>query len=140
MMCAVAGWKRINAPELPELPVFAHAAVAGDHVYVSGMLGLKDDFSGVVDGGVGPETAQALRHVARILDACGGTLADVVKVSVYMRDLGEWEAMNAAYMEAFGARTPARIAVGCDDLLFGARVELDCTAVRAPERESRIRE
>jgi 2-iminobutanoate/2-iminopropanoate deaminase len=121
-------WKRVNAPELPELPVFAHAAVAGNQVYVSGMLGLKDDFSGVVEGGVGPETTQALRHVERILAACGAGLADVVKVSVFMPDLAEWEAMNEAYVAAFGPQTPARIAVGCEALLFGARVELDCTA------------
>jgi 2-iminobutanoate/2-iminopropanoate deaminase len=121
-------WRRVNAPQLPELPVFAHAAVAGEHVYVSGMIGLKDDFSGLVEGGVGPETAQALRHVERILAACGATLADVVKVSAFMPDLSEWGAMNEAYVAAFGERTPARIAVGCDSLLFDARVELDCTA------------
>jgi enamine deaminase RidA (YjgF/YER057c/UK114 family) len=94
-------WTRINSPELPELPVFAHAAIAGDHIHLSGMLGLTDDFSGVVEGGIGPETT-----------------------------LGEWDAMNAAYLPAFGARTPARIAVGCAALLFGARVELDCVAYR----------
>jgi enamine deaminase RidA (YjgF/YER057c/UK114 family) len=121
-------WSRINAPGLPELPVFAHAAVAGDHIYVSGMLGLVDDFSGVVEGGIGPETTQALRHVSRILAACDASLADVVKVSVFMPDLGEWDAMNAAYLAAFGPSTPARIAVGCASLLFGARVEFDCVA------------
>ena len=123
-------WTRVNAPELPELPVFAHAAVAGDHIYVAGMLGLRDDFSGVVDGGIGPETTQAFRHVERILQACDASIADIVKVSVHMPDLGEWEAMNGAYLEVFGARTPARIAVGCASLLFGARAEFDCVAYR----------
>jgi enamine deaminase RidA (YjgF/YER057c/UK114 family) len=123
-------WTRVNAPELPGLPVFAHAAIAGDHIHLSGMLGLTDDFSGVVEGGIGPETTQALRHVERILAACDASLADVVKVSAFMPDLGEWDAMNAAYLAAFGTRTPARIAVGCAALLFGARVELDCVAYR----------
>jgi len=121
-------WTRVNAPDLSELPVFAHAAVAGDTIYVSGMLGLADDFSAPVPGGIGPETAQALRHVERILAACGAGLADLVKVSVFMPDLSEWEAMNAAYLEAIGPHTPARIAIGCASLLFGARVELDCIA------------
>src|SRR3954469_14074804 len=124
----MASWTRVNAPDLPELPVFAHAAVAGDHVYVSGMLGLDDEFSAVVEGGIGPETTQALRHVERILAACGASLADVVKVSVFMPDLGEWETMNEAYMAALGEHTPARIAIGCDALLLGARVEFDCIA------------
>jgi 2-iminobutanoate/2-iminopropanoate deaminase len=123
-------WERITAPGLPELPPFAHAAVAGEHIYVAGMLGLTDDFSGLVAGGIEAETTQALRHVERILAACDATLADIVKVSVYMTDLSAWDAMNRAYTEAFGPRTPARIAVGCAGLLFGAAVELDCIAYR----------
>jgi len=123
-------WTRINAPELPALPVFAHAAVAGDTIYVSGMLGMVDDFSGLVEGGIGPETTQALRHVERILGACDATLADVAKVSVFMPDLGEWQAMNEAYLAAFGEHTPARIAIGCASLLYGARVEFDCVAYK----------
>jgi len=123
-------WSRVNAPELPQLPVFAHAAVAGDTIYVSGMLGMVDDFSGLVEGGIGPETTQALRHVERILAACGATVADVAKVSVFMPDLGEWTAMNEAYLAAFGEHTPARIAIGCASLLYGARVEFDCVAYK----------
>jgi 2-iminobutanoate/2-iminopropanoate deaminase len=123
-------WSRVQTPSLPEFPAFAHAAVAGDTIHVSGMLGLADDGAGIVPGGIGPETTQSLRHVERILAACGATLADVVKVSVYMTDLGEWEAMNEAYIAALGPRTPARIAVGCASLLFGAKVEFDCVAHR----------
>ena len=121
-------WERINSPDLPEFPVFGHAAVAGDTIYVSGMLGLDDASDGLVEGGIGPETRQAFRHVERILAACDATLADIVKVSVYMTDLSEWEAMNEVYLELFGERTPARIAVGCASLLFGAKVEFDCIA------------
>ena len=123
-------WTRLNAPGLPELPAFCHAAVAGDTIYVSGMLGLRDDFSGVVDGGIGAETRAALAHTERILREAGATLADVVKVSAYLPDLDEWPSMNAAYQDVLGTETPARIAVGCDALLFGARVELDCIAYR----------
>jgi 2-iminobutanoate/2-iminopropanoate deaminase len=123
-------WSRVNVPALPEVPAFAHAAVAGDTIYVAGMLGLAEDFSAMVDGGIEAETRQAFAHVARILGACDATLADIVKVSVYMPDLGEWDAMNRAYLEVFGPHTPARIAVGCAALLFGARVEFDCVAYR----------
>jgi 2-iminobutanoate/2-iminopropanoate deaminase len=94
------------------------------------MLGLNDASDGLVEGGIGPETTQSFRHVERILAACDASIADIVKVSVYMPDLGEWEAMNAAYLEVFGEQTPARIAVGCASLLFGARVEFDCVAFR----------
>jgi 2-iminobutanoate/2-iminopropanoate deaminase len=126
----LADWTRITAPGLPEFPAFAHAVVAGPHIHVSGMLGLTEDGSGVVPGGVGPETKRSFELVGAILGAAGATLADIVKVSVYMTDLGQWDALNAAYLEIFGPRTPARIAVGCADLLFGAGVEFDCLALR----------
>jgi 2-iminobutanoate/2-iminopropanoate deaminase len=123
-------WTRITAPDVRELPVFGHAAVAGDTIYVSGMLGATEDLSGLVPGGIGPETIQAFELVDRILAACGAKLADVVKVGVYMVDLAEWEEMNTAYLEAFGPGTPARIAIGCASLLFDAKLELDCIAYR----------
>jgi 2-iminobutanoate/2-iminopropanoate deaminase len=126
----MSSWTRVNAPDVAELPVFGHAAVAGDTIYVSGMLGVTDDLAGVVPGGIGPETLQAFRLVERILAACGATLADVVKVSVYMVDPSEWQEMNAAYLGVFGERTPARFAVGVSSLLFGARAEFDCVAYR----------
>jgi 2-iminobutanoate/2-iminopropanoate deaminase len=126
------GWTRVVAHGVPEFPAFAHAAIAGDTIYVAGMLGLTEDFSRPVDGGIAPQTTQALRFVERILAECGAALADVVKVTVYMTDLAEWEAMNRAYLEVFGPHTPARIAVGCASLLFGAKVEFDCIAHRAP--------
>jgi 2-iminobutanoate/2-iminopropanoate deaminase len=126
----MGSWTRITSPQVGEFPAFAHAAIAGDQVYVSGMLGLDDDFSAMVEGGIGPETTQSLRNVERILRACELSLADVVKVTAYLVDLEEWDAMNEAYIAAFGERTPARIAVGCASLLFGARVEFDCIAYR----------
>ena len=123
-------WTRIITPKIREFPPFAHAAIAGDTIYVSGMLGLDDAFEALVPGGAGPETTQALRHTERILRACDASLADIVKVNAYLVDLGEWDAMNEAYLATFGPQTPARIAVGCASLLFGARVEFDCIAYR----------
>lgn len=121
-------WSRVVVPELPDFPAFAHAVVAGQHIYVAGMLGLADDRKGVVAGGIAEETRQSFRHVANILRGCDATLADIVKVTVYLTDLGDWDELNTAYVEIFGELTPARIAVGCKDLLFGAAVEFDCVA------------
>jgi 2-iminobutanoate/2-iminopropanoate deaminase len=129
-MTPMPSWTRVTTPDLPEFPAFAHAAVAGDQIYVAGMLGLGDDFSSVVPGGIAAETIQSFRHVERILAVCDATLADIVKVTAYLTDLSAWDEMNRAYLEVFGPQTPARIAVGCDDLLFGAAVEFDCIAYR----------
>ena len=126
----MASWQRINVPEIQEFPAFAHAAVAGPHIYVAGMLALDGDASGIVEGGIAAETRQAFSHVERILQGCGASLADVVKVTCYLTDLGEWEEMNAAYLEVFGPHTPARITIGCASLLFDAKAAFDCLAYR----------
>ena len=84
----------------------------------------------LVPGGTGPETTQALRHVERILAACGATLADLVKVNVFLADISTFEAMNAAYLAVIGSDPPARITVGRADLALGAAVELDAVAYK----------
>ncbi len=127
-------WRRVNTPELPEIPAFAHAAVAGEHIYVSGMFGWEPQRMTVVDGGVAAETTVALQHVERILAACDASLADIVKVTVYLTDMADWDEMNRAYVGVLGASTPARIAVGCTELVFGASVEFDCVAWVEKER------
>jgi enamine deaminase RidA (YjgF/YER057c/UK114 family) len=122
-------WRTVNSPELAPMPPFAHAAVAGGFVHVSGMIGATRDRK-LVEGGVGPETTQALRNAEHALHAAGATLADVCKVNVYLVASGAAarEEMNAAYLAVFGDDPPARITVGTTELALGAVVELDCVA------------
>jgi 2-iminobutanoate/2-iminopropanoate deaminase len=63
------------------------------------------------------------------VSAAGGSLANVIKTTVYMTDLGEFAAMNAVYAEAFAGHTPARATVQVAALPAGARVEIDAIAV-----------
>jgi 2-iminobutanoate/2-iminopropanoate deaminase len=121
--------RRINVEGVARLSAFSHAVVAGDHVYVSGMLGAREGEPRLVPGGIGAETTQALRNIERVLAACGATLEDVVKVNVYITDMDRFDEMNAAYVEMFGDDPPARITVGCSGLALGALVEMDCIAV-----------
>ena len=119
--------ERVLVPSVARLRAFAHATVAGDQVFVSGTLGTMKD-EGLVPGGTGPETTQALENMRTILSACGCSFADVAKVSVYLTDIDTVHEMNSAYVAAFGTETPARITLGCSGLAFGASVEIDCIA------------
>ena len=119
---------KVNAPGLARLPAFCHAVVAGDFIYVSGTLGTRPDSTELAEGGTGPETFQALRNIEIILKACGATLADLIKVNVFLADMGTYSAMNEAYLAVMGSDPPARITVGRAALALGAAVEIDAIA------------
>jgi len=125
--------RRVNVEGVPRLPAFSHAVLVGDQVYVAGTLGTDADLQ-LVDGGVRGETLQALAYIKRILQECGASLDDVVKVNVYLTDMSSFEEMNEAYMSVFGDHPPARITVGCSALALGASVEIDCVAVLTTDR------
>jgi 2-iminobutanoate/2-iminopropanoate deaminase len=122
--------RKINVAGVARLPAFCHATVAGNQVFVSGMLGARPGALELVPGGIAAETTQTLRNIETILAACGCGLADVAKVNVYLTDMAAFAAMNEAYLAVFGAEPPARITVGCTGLALGALVEMDCVAFR----------
>lgn len=94
------------APGVARPPAFCHAVMAGDFIYVSGTLGTKPDSMDLVEGGTGPETTQTLRNIAVIRQACGASLADLVKVSVFLADMQAFPEMNEAYLAVMGADPP----------------------------------
>jgi 2-iminobutanoate/2-iminopropanoate deaminase len=113
---------------LARLPVFCHATVAGDFIFVSGTLGTVPGSMDLVEGGTGPETAQTMRHIETILKECGASLSDLVKVNVFLADMATFAEMNEAYASIIGDDPPARITVGHADLALGASVEIDAIA------------
>jgi 2-iminobutanoate/2-iminopropanoate deaminase len=128
--------EKLNVDGVGRLPTFSHAVVAGDWIFVSGSLGTKPGSFELVPGGAGPQTAQTLANIRAILAGCGATLADVVKVNVFLTDMTTFREMNEAYLAAFPGEPPARITVGCAGLALGAAVEIDCIAL-APKTSSR---
>jgi 2-iminobutanoate/2-iminopropanoate deaminase len=122
--------KRITVPGLAKLPAFCHAVMAGDFIYVSGTLGTKPNSMELVEGGTGPQTTQTMRHIESILAACGASLADVVKVNVFLADMSTFAEMNEAYLSVMGDEPPARITVGRAELALGAAIEIDCVAYK----------
>jgi 2-iminobutanoate/2-iminopropanoate deaminase len=120
--------KHVVVDGMPRLAAFSHAVIAGDFIYVSGCLGTDPDTGELAPGGTGPQTAQTLRNIERILRACDATLDDVVKMGVFLADMGTFGDMNEAYIPIIGENPPARITVGRADLARGAAVEIDAVA------------
>lgn len=122
--------QKVYVDGLARLPVFCHATVAGDFIYVSGTLGTKPHSMELVEGGVGAQTTQTLRNIETILQACSATLAHLIKVNVYLNDINTFAEMNTAYRAVIGDDPPARITVGRAELALGAAVEIDAVAYK----------
>ncbi len=122
--------QKVTVDGLAKLPAFCHAVIAGDFIYVSGTLGALPNSMTLIEGGTGPETTQTMRNIEIILQACGATLADVVKVNVFLADMSTFGEMNTAYLAVMGEDPPARITVGRAELALGAAVEIDCVAYK----------
>ena len=98
-------------------------------VFTSGQVGLDPATGELVAGGVKEQTARVLANLTAVLRGAGLTLADVVKTTVYLADMGDFTAMNEVYGAAFGATPPARTTIAAAGLPRGAKVEIDCVAL-----------
>ncbi|ELY57896.1 Rid family detoxifying hydrolase [Natronococcus jeotgali] len=108
---------------------YSQGVRAGDTLHVSGYGPVDPETGEAVDGDIGAQTDRVLENVAAVVDEAGGDgLADVVKVTVYLTDLEDYELVNEAYGETFGEEPPARVCVEVSRLPEDVRVEMDATA------------
>ena len=110
---------------------YSQAIVAGDFVFCAGQLAL-DPLSGQLVGGddVRAQTRRVIDNLAAVLVESGSGLDRVTKTTVFLTDLADFAAMNEIYGERFGSHRPARSTVGVSALARGAKVEIECIAVR----------
>lgn len=123
--------RQIIQPEgVARLPVFSSAVRSGDLIFLSGQIGALPgvDPPRLVEGGIGPETRQALENIVAVLAAADASLADLVKCTVFLADIDDYAAMNRVYQEYVPSDPPARSAVAGSGLALGARVEIECIA------------
>jgi 2-iminobutanoate/2-iminopropanoate deaminase len=119
----------LSSPEHEVLSLpFSEAVRLSDTLYLSGQVGNLPGTKDLVSGGIVPEARQALENVSAVLRKHGSSLDDVVKCTVFLADMGEWEAFNEIYRVFFPRHFPARSALGANGLALGARVEIDCVA------------
>jgi 2-iminobutanoate/2-iminopropanoate deaminase len=98
-------------------------------VYTAGQVGFDPATGDLVQGAIKEQTLQALTNLKNILEASGTSLANVVKTTVFMKDLNDFAAMNAVYAEFFNDAPPARSTVQVAALPKGALVEIEAVAV-----------
>ena len=108
---------------------YNQAIVANGFVFVAGQLGLEPGAKEVVDGGIGPQTERAFANLRAILEAAGSSLDNVVKTTVFLRDLDDFAGMNEVYASHIGSTPPARSTVEVGRLPAGALVEIEAIAL-----------
>ncbi|HYW93657.1 MAG TPA: Rid family detoxifying hydrolase [Gammaproteobacteria bacterium] len=104
---------------------YSQAVRVGGAVYLSGQIPLDPDSMELVDTGVEGQVRRVLDNLAAVAEAAGGGLGDVVRVSVYLTDLGHFALVNRVMEEYFEEPYPARAAIGVASLPKGAGVEMD---------------
>jgi len=115
---------RIAAPVGPLSP----AGRAGEFLSLSGQVAQDPATGRLIDGDAAAQTERIFANLEAVLEAAGKTLADVVRVGVYLTDMRDYPAMNAVYARRFAAPYPARTAIAVAALPLGAAVEIDLVA------------
>ncbi len=124
--------ERISTMEGPSaIGPYSQAIVAGDFVFVSGQIPIDPGQGAVIEGNIEAQTDRVMRNLGAILQAAGSSLERVVKTTVYLADMDDFEAMNRTYGKYFTeGDPPARATVQAARLPRGVAVEIDAIAIR----------
>ena len=116
-----------NAPSA--IGPYSQAIEANGFIFCSGQIGLDPKTGNLADN-IEIQTRQVLNNLKSVLTAAGSDLNSVVKTTIYLKNISDFQAVNAIYTEYFSTHKPARATVGVSDLPKGALIEIDTTAVK----------
>lgn len=125
---------------MPRLPIntdrapaaigpYSQAVRRGDSVFLSGQIPLDPDSGLLVEGDIEAQARRAFDNLKAVCEAAGGSLDDVVRLGLYLTDLGQFAAVNAVMADYFDAPYPARSTIGVAALPRGAQFEVDAVMV-----------
>ncbi len=108
---------------------YSQGIVQGGMLYTAGQIALDPATMELVPGDVSAQTERVFTNIRAVLAAAGTSLDRVLKTTVYLADMGDFQAMNAVYARQFGDHRPARSTIAAAGLPKGARVEIDLIAL-----------
>lgn len=127
----MAGLSRIQTERAPAaIGPYSQAMVTGDMVFTAGQIALDPQSMEIVPGDVSAQTERVMQNLAAILESAGSSLQRVVKTTVFLKDMGDFAAMNAVYGRHFGEHKPARSTVEAARLPKDVLVEIEAVALR----------
>lgn len=120
--------KRINTKNAPEaFGPYSHAVLAGDYLYLSGQIPVNSE-TGEIPSGFKEQMHQVMTNLGNVLAEADADFSQVVKATVYLKDIGDFAAMNTVYAEYMGENKPARACVEVARLPKDVLVEIDLIA------------
>jgi 2-iminobutanoate/2-iminopropanoate deaminase len=121
---------RVNTEKAPAaFGPFSQAIKTNSFIFTSGQLPIDPDTGKVIDGDIVNQTRQVLNNLKAILNEAGSALKDVVKATVYITSMDDFQAVNEIYSEFFSDPLPARSCVEVSGLAKGAKVEIEAIAL-----------
>jgi 2-iminobutanoate/2-iminopropanoate deaminase len=124
------GKQAVEAPDSPKaIGPYSQAIIANGFIFLAGKIGTDPKTDALVEGGIAGQTEQALKNLATVLKAAGGSLDDVVKTTVFLADMNDFAKMNEVYARHFKKPYPARSTVQVARLPRDAKVEIEALAV-----------
>ncbi|MHA7129497.1 RidA family protein [Algoriphagus namhaensis] len=121
----------IYSPEAPKpIGPYSQAVLAGDTLYVSGNIALDPESGELINENITEETHAVMKNMEAVLRTAGFTFKDVVKCTIFIKDMGEFATVNEAYGQYFKSNPPARETVEVSRLPKDVSVEISCIAVK----------
>ena len=121
--------KLINDPNSPAtIGPYSHAVISGNMLFTSGQIPINPLTSSLVEDEIETQTDQVFNNILSILESQGLSLENVVKTTVFLKDMNEFKDFNAVYEQRFGSHKPARSTIEVASLPLGSRVEIEAIA------------
>src|SRR5688500_965146 len=119
------------SPQAPDpIGPYSQAILAGDMLFVSGQIAIQRSSGNLITGNIEDETTQVMINLSEVLKAAGMTFKDVVKCSIFLKDMNNFPKMNEIYGQYFTENPPARETVEVSRLPRDVNVEISCIAVK----------
>jgi 2-iminobutanoate/2-iminopropanoate deaminase len=119
----------IFTPRAPKpIGPYSQAVRAGDWLYISGQIPLDPERGSILEGTIQEQAIRVFLNLSAVLEEAGGSLADVVKTTVYLTNIKEFSEVNLVYANHFQEPYPARAVVEVHALPAGARIEIEAVA------------
>jgi len=122
--------KIVSTPHAPAaIGPYSQAVVSNGFAFLSGQIPLDPATGKIIEGNIAAQTERVLENLKAVLESAGWSLRNVVKTTVYLKDMSEFAGMNEVYARYFPEKPPARSTVEVARLPRDVRVEIDCIAV-----------